>query len=571
MAYLPGFGLGNFRVFKEYTWFDFAPITILVGPNSSGKSSLIKALLLLKDNIKDAKGPLSTELGFYGTAHKLGSPNVVLYNKNNNDTFSYVLPIYTDFDAPYSSLRSHLSLFHESVRFTESVYRKFDFAVVGNRAINNYQENLVLADLTPIYTRKDFGKVYLNLPLLLSLVAHPINNEKDTFDKGRKQIISAIYAITNFLKQVSIFPDTSSYEAVLGKFIEINLWDRYQVDEFQELFILGSEEDYDVDVSLRIGQVEYEGNKYQLPGDVGYTFSEAKSIRDYLETLFPDNDQTKEVAEAICFLLRYKVAKNSRFYTEIKDFGFNINWIDWPKLQYIPPVKGEQRRSFRIDDNNSFNILINNIKSNTSTTEECSNFLTRWAERFSLGEIQIKSIDELNINYVEVKGRSLADVGYGYTQLTTLLMTIIAGGKYKDNPLEAKIKDSISMLRTDSHPVILLEEPETNLHPKFQSQLADLINEGRQFIDQFIIETHSEYFIRKFQYLVAKGEMKSDDIIIYYFHEPDNVPAGEKQVKKINVLKDGSLSDDFGPGFYDEAAHWELELLKLKRNKARQN
>ena len=77
--------------------------------------------------------------------------------------------------------------------------------------------------------------------------------------------------------------------------------------------------------------------------------------------------------------------------------------------------------------------------------------------------------------------------------------------------------------------------------------------------------------IRKLQYLTAKGEVKPEDVIIYYFNDPDNIPAGEKHVKKINILEDGSLSDDFGPGFYDEAANWELELLKLKRNKNRQN
>ena len=58
MTHLSGFGLENFRVFKDYTWFDFAPITILVGPNSSGKSSLIKALLLLKDNYEKRNFPI---------------------------------------------------------------------------------------------------------------------------------------------------------------------------------------------------------------------------------------------------------------------------------------------------------------------------------------------------------------------------------------------------------------------------------------------------------------------------------------------------------------------------------
>ena len=58
MPHLSGFGLENFRVFKDYTWFDFAPITLFVGPNNSGKSSVIKALLLLKDNYQKKNIPV---------------------------------------------------------------------------------------------------------------------------------------------------------------------------------------------------------------------------------------------------------------------------------------------------------------------------------------------------------------------------------------------------------------------------------------------------------------------------------------------------------------------------------
>ena len=52
MSYLENIGLKNFRVFEKETWFGFAPITLITGPNSSGKSSLIKAILLLKDNLE---------------------------------------------------------------------------------------------------------------------------------------------------------------------------------------------------------------------------------------------------------------------------------------------------------------------------------------------------------------------------------------------------------------------------------------------------------------------------------------------------------------------------------------
>lgn len=45
------FTLKNFRVFdnKQGETFDLASITILTGCNSSGKSSVVKALMLLKD------------------------------------------------------------------------------------------------------------------------------------------------------------------------------------------------------------------------------------------------------------------------------------------------------------------------------------------------------------------------------------------------------------------------------------------------------------------------------------------------------------------------------------------
>ena len=38
------FSIENFRVFKNETEFDFKPISFLIGPNSSGKSSLMKLL-----------------------------------------------------------------------------------------------------------------------------------------------------------------------------------------------------------------------------------------------------------------------------------------------------------------------------------------------------------------------------------------------------------------------------------------------------------------------------------------------------------------------------------------------
>ena len=45
MAHLSKFGLENFRVFKDMHELEFAPITVYTGAYSSGKTSVIKAVV----------------------------------------------------------------------------------------------------------------------------------------------------------------------------------------------------------------------------------------------------------------------------------------------------------------------------------------------------------------------------------------------------------------------------------------------------------------------------------------------------------------------------------------------
>ncbi len=45
-------GVKNFRAFKSTTDFELRPITLLLGPNSTGKSSLVKLLLFCVQNRK---------------------------------------------------------------------------------------------------------------------------------------------------------------------------------------------------------------------------------------------------------------------------------------------------------------------------------------------------------------------------------------------------------------------------------------------------------------------------------------------------------------------------------------
>ena len=111
---------------------------------------------------------------------------------------------------------------------------------------------------------------------------------------------------------------------------------------------------------------------------------------------------------------------------------------------------------------------------------------------------------------------------------------------------------------------IFIEEPEIHLHPKYQSILADMFLEACQkFNIHFVVETHSEYLIRKLQLLVS-GHVEGVDfdssmLSIYYINSEDD--KAKQKVKRIGICSDGYLDDSFGEGFYDEASRLSRQLM----------
>ncbi len=118
-----------------------------------------------------------------------------------------------------------------------------------------------------------------------------------------------------------------------------------------------------------------------------------------------------------------------------------------------------------------------------------------------------------------------------------------------------------------SETTIAVEEPEIHLHPKYQSLLADMfVDAYRERKTHFIIETHSEYLIRRLQLLVAGVEteqkLDKDDVAISYIYTKDEAEkAGQPLVKNISICDDGYLDDTFGSGFFDEAPNLSRKLM----------
>jgi len=200
------------------------------------------------------------------------------------------------------------------------------------------------------------------------------------------------------------------------------------------------------------------------------------------------------------------------------------------------------------------NLLIDFLKLNQSETEEI--FFSKWVKEFEIGNELLfdrtRGVGTQIIIKQKNKGEpmNLVDMGYGVTQFLPILMDII-------------------LCANNNKQIVVIEEPETNLHPKFQSKLADLFADAyKTFGIRFIVETHSEYMIRKLQYLTATGEIKPKDTQLYYIGNPDPTKRekGEKQIIKIQIEKTGQLSQPFGSGFTDESLRWLKAMFAFSNN-----
>lgn len=146
---------------------------------------------------------------------------------------------------------------------------------------------------------------------------------------------------------------------------------------------------------------------------------------------------------------------------------------------------------------------------------------------------------------------SLADVGYGTTPLISMLIRI-----------ELMICQQI---QEQTRGVLFIEEPESNLHPNLQAQLSEMFADAtKHYPVKFVLETHSEYIVRKLQSLVASKKISSDDVALYYLSNPDakKRAEGEPQIKRIKIKETGGLDGRFGTGFLDEATILSTELFK---------
>jgi hypothetical protein len=180
--------------------------------------------------------------------------------------------------------------------------------------------------------------------------------------------------------------------------------------------------------------------------------------------------------------------------------------------------------------------------------------LNDWAKRFELPyTFSTKAIqDEVSgtLFTLRVKGAitgldvALPDTGYGISQLLPVLITGI----------------------DHAGDIIAVEQPELHLHPRQQGHLADFMIatlpdpsfEGPDELvaaapTQWIVETHSEALISRFQRRVREGQLKPKEISVNHV-EPG--PEGAR-LRELRLDERGEFIDEWPGGFFEET-YWDL-------------
>lgn len=89
--------LQRFRAFEDSGWIEFKPITLLFGYNSAGKSSILQALLMLKQSIKN----MAAEVPFVFSSDKgidLGTFEDVVHKHNIDDEKPMIISLKVDIE-----------------------------------------------------------------------------------------------------------------------------------------------------------------------------------------------------------------------------------------------------------------------------------------------------------------------------------------------------------------------------------------------------------------------------------------------------------------------------------------
>lgn len=544
----------NFRRFTDFPEFKFGDITILVGGNNAGKSTLQKALLLVFDNLKTLKKKTSKfnifddgfetpqfrfdanefhdlNLGTFGRSLLTGSKEQKMEFTLQIDNFPIRIIIEPDANG------EDLPVAKVALIEVKDIKRHILYTFNFNTKRMRIEFEQIKGNGSP-----EFDKIQARIEELREELAH----EDDAFEAAMaNQELEKLLKVRNaFVHNVQ--EESATAEADINNYLGIK--GERRITNGALPGYIENIEAYTSTIGIKSTPVKGLLDEDE-DEEKGYDTSEEEVWNN------SEDDRANEqiLADKRSVILESAAALESE--------------LRRPHVYYIQAHGVSQKMLYTIDDKNDFmaQAIHEYARRGVVHGSFTDTFIRKWMSEFGIGtDYEIKSIggEGYTFSVITPNGKmNLADMGMGTNQLMVLLLSLATimfeeGHHGKDGGKSFVPK------------FIIIEEPEQNLHPRLQSKLADLISEvAMDDSYKFLIETHSEYLIRRTQVLVAEMNLENEDELekqnpfrVYYF-PANGMPYNMK------YLPTGRFENKFGEGFFDEASTAALTISKLERRK----
>ncbi|MEQ9372019.1 MAG: AAA family ATPase [Coleofasciculus chthonoplastes F3-SA18-01] len=522
----------NLRCLSDTGFIQIKPITVLLGQNSSGKSTFLRVLPLLKQSVESrTTGPILwtgrlVDFGVYEDAHRKNAQQGILFSfKFQSDLF-------------YPYTRSKLVYTKE---YLESIEIRINLEILKIQETNKLSSlSIFFADST---IEMEFGedeylsKFYVNNENFLgtetkyryqqlsnSHILPIITEYQSEIDSASEEIESLPIYIRGRLPRFRKIPDMLKKET---KRIAHSSTSETTIQKMALSFGLGSSEEMLKDI---------QNNKYA-----------GKSWKKRTKDWTIDTDSFKR--------LRNLIIANA-VPLIIEDCDSIIGKIS-RQIRYMGPVRAIAERYYRTQDlavdevdyqGRNLSMFLRNL-----TESEMKNFADWTFRNFgfkpsiksSLGHISIEIIPRDSDKPVNV-----ADTGFGFSQLLPIITQLWLLCEAPERRAEGNLGR-----QTSQTPVVFaIEQPELHLHPRLQGILTDVLvasvkaAKDKNINFRLVIETHSEVLVNRLGHLVADKKINAEDINIVLF-EPSN--DNESIITRTSKFDSDGYLIDWPLGFFE--------------------